>query len=140
MATFLSPEWVDELDRAASASGALATATKDIALTVQQIVTADAASPNGDASQHPGRGAAWHVIVDHGLVRVRPGQSNRPDVTFTQDRATAVRVGRGELSAQAAFMLGKLRVDGDVALLMTHHVAFAGLDDVFADVRTSTTY
>lgn len=147
MATFLSPEWVDALDRAATDSDALATATKGIALTVQQVVTADdapgdgtSAGPGEPSTRAPAGHAAWHVVVDHGAVRVRPGVIEHADVTFTQDRATAVKVGRGELSAQAAFMLGKLRVEGDVALLMAHHTAFAGLDDVFAAVRESTTY
>ena len=129
MPAFLSPEWVAELDRAASADPGLAAATADVALTVQQTVIE---GPNGDQS--------WHVSVDHGAVRVLAGPADAPDVTFTQDYATAVAVGTGELSAQAAFMLGKLLVGGTVDLLVQHRDAFDGIDDIFAEARSTTTY
>lgn len=129
VAHFLSPEWLADLDRAAAESPGLTAATADVALVVQQNVTD---GPEGDRS--------WHVTVDHGKVRVEPGPAAQPDVTFTQDHATAVAVGTGQLSAQAAFMLGKLRVGGTVGLLVQHRDAFDGLDDVFAEVRAGTDY
>ena len=129
MPAFLSPEWVTDLDRAASQNADLARATADVSIVVQQTVT--------DA---PGGDHAWHVAVDHGSVRVLDGPAEAPDVTFTQDHATAVAVGTGTLSAQAAFMLGKLRVVGTVGLLVQHRDAFDGLDDVFAEVRSTTSY
>jgi putative sterol carrier protein len=129
VAHFLSPEWLADLDRAAAESPGLTAATADVALVVQQNVID---GPEGDQS--------WHVTVDHGKVRVEPGPAAQPDVTFTQDHATAVAVGTGQLSAQAAFMLGKLRVGGTVGLLVQHRDAFDGLDDVFAEVRAGTDY
>lgn len=135
MATFLSSEWLDELDQAACASQALQSATADISLTVQQVVTGG----NG-GNRDTNESTAYHVVVDHGSVRIRPGHADHFDVSFTQDRETATAVGRGDLSAQAAFMLGKLRVGGNVSLLMAHQATFAGIDDVFAEVRDRTTY
>ena len=129
MARYLSPEWITALDEAARSDGALAAATADIALVIQQEVKG---APDGDAS--------WHVVVDHGKVRVLAGSSPAPDVVFTQDHTTALAIGRGELSAQTAFMIGKLRVGGDVGLLMTHHDAFDSVEDVFAPVRLQTEY
>jgi len=129
MAQYLSPEWIDELDAAASASETLRLATEDVDLVVQQQVLG---GPDGDV--------AFHVVADHGNVSVRTGSSEHPDVTFTQDHATATSIGRGELSAQAAFMVGKLRVGGDVERLLTHRSAFAGIDDVFDEVRSRTTW
>jgi putative sterol carrier protein len=133
MARFLSDEWIADLDRAASSSDALRVATGDFSLTVQQVVTEPADRSDTEAT-------TWFVSIDHGAIAVRAGRATRPDVTFTQDRATATAVGRGELSAQAAFMLGRLRVGGEVSLLTAHQGAFAGLDDVFAEVRDRTTY
>lgn len=129
MARFLAPEWIDELDRAAGADEALRRATADVHLVVQQEVTG---GPDGDA--------AYHVVVDAGSVAVRPGRAEDPDVTFCQDHATAVAVGRGDLSASAAFMVGRLRVGGDIGLLMAHADAFTDVHDTFAPVRATTEY
>jgi putative sterol carrier protein len=129
MADFLSPEWIDLLDEAASSNESLRTSTADAAFVLQQTVTD---TPTGDVS--------WYVEVDHGRVQVRPGVAPRADVTFTQKDETARAIGNSEMSAQAAFMLGRLRIGGDVAILMDQRTAFDGLDDVFADVRSVTTY
>jgi putative sterol carrier protein len=124
MAQYLSPEWIDELHQALSADAAVRQATADVALTVQQVVTG---GPDGDV--------AWHVVVDHGTVAVRPGTTDDADVTFRQDRDTARKVAAGELSAQAAFMIGLLTVTGDVGQLIEHQAAFTGIDAATDAVR-----
>ena len=129
MAAYLSPEWLTEADAAVSRSASLRAATADVALVVQQEVTG---GPDGDT--------AYHVVIDHGAVSVVPGRASEPDVTFTEDHATATAIGRGEFSAQAAFMIGKLRVRGDLARLLIHQDAFAGVDDVFDELRVATTW
>ena len=63
-----------------------------------------------------------------------------PDVFLETDHATAVALARGEMNAQTALADGRLRVTGDVARLAGHAAALARLDDVFASVRTETTY
>lgn len=125
----LSPEWITALDEAARASTTLQTVAGDLDLTVQQVVT------DGDPA---GGEVAWYVRLRRGLVEVRPGRIDEADVTFTQDRATARAIADGELSAQAAFMAGRLRTGGDLAQLLAHREALAALDDVFAEVRART--
>lgn len=129
MAAYLSPEWLVEADAAVSGSESLRTATADVELVVQHVVTG---GPEGDA--------AYHVVVDHGTVTVVPGESAAPDVTFTEDHLTAAAIGRGELSAQAAFMTGKLRVGGKLDRLLREQDAFSGIDDVFDGLRATTTW
>ena len=129
MPRYLTPEWLDAAQRAVDADTDLAAATADVALTVQQVVTG---GPDGDA--------AYHVVVDHGTVRVVNGQSTDPTVTFIQNWDTATAIGRGELSAQGAFMIGLIRVRGDLPKLVEHGGVFGGVDDVFAELRTQTTY
>ena len=68
------------------------------------------------------------------------GEEDSADVTVTEDHATAVAVSRGELSPQAAFMTGRIRVGGDMAALMVHQAVLHQLDAVFAGVRAATTY
>ena len=129
MVRFASPEWIAELDRAVSADESLQRAGADVSLVVQQTVTG---GPSGDA--------AWHVVVDHGRARVHAGVAPEADVSFSQSYETAAAIGRGELSAQTAFMVGSLRVGGDVELLMRHQATFDGVDDVFEKVRAVTEY
>lgn len=127
MVAYLSPEWIAELDRSLAADPGVAAATTGVALTVQQVVTG---GPDGEV--------AWAVAVDHGRVAVRPGRAEASDVTFTSDHDTAVAVARGELSAQAAFMVGRLTVTGDVAKLITHQDAFTSIDDATDALRAAT--
>ena len=129
MARFLSPEWIDGVATAAAGSPALAAATAQVQLTVQQVVTG---TPDGEVH--------YFIRVDRGTVEVAPGDAPSPDVTFTQDWPTACAMSTGELGAQEAFMHGRLQVQGDTALLMRHQQAFADLDDAFAEVRARTTY
>jgi putative sterol carrier protein len=129
VARFSSPEWIAELDRAVADDAALRTASAGVSLVVQQTVTD---GPEGDT--------AWHVVIDDGEVRVRPGEAAEADVTFRQSYATAAAIGRGEMSAQTAFMVGKLRVGGDVELLMANQSTFDGVADVFGTVRAGTEY
>ena len=46
----------------------------------------------------------------------------------------------GDLGAQRAFVEGRLRVGGDLSLLVTHQRALAAVDDVLAGVRARTSY
>jgi hypothetical protein len=82
----------------------------------------------------------YHLGVEDGVVRVRPGAAAAATVRFSTDRATAAAVAQGEASAQHAFMTGSLRIGGDVTAILAHHAALARLDDVFAPVRAATTY
>jgi putative sterol carrier protein len=126
---YLTEEWIDAAQRAVEADSALSDATKDVQLTVQQVVTD---GPEGDA--------AYHVVIDDGTVRVVSGEAGEATVTFVQSWETATAVSRGELSAQAAFMTGRIRVRGDLPKLVEYGSLFGGVDDVFADLREHTTY
>ena len=101
-----------------------------MSLVVQQIVTD---GPEGDA--------AWHVVRRRrrGQRAPRRGARARRHL-HARSYETAAAIGRGELSAQTAFMIGKLRVGGDVELLMTHQGTFDGVEDVFEAVRGGTEY
>lgn len=119
MAGFLTDDWFADLEQAA---GAVAL-PDDLALVVQQVIT--------DASGE----VAYSLELADGSLRVRRGRAAAPDVTFTQDRATATAIHEGELSAQAAFLDGRLRLSGGVGALLTAAPALAALDDVLARCR-----
>ena len=121
MAGFLTDAWLDELERAAAG----ATVDPELRLRVQQVV------PDGP----DGHEVAYAVEVADGTVAVRRGHHGDADVTFTQDRATAEAIHHGELSAQAAFMQGRLRLGGDLRAVLDRAGALAAIDDVFAAAR-----
>lgn len=116
-------EWVAALDAAARGHEGLRQASRGRHATVAQEVV------------DGGRRTRWHLVLDDGEVAVRPGWPEEPDVTFTQEAEVAERIGRGELAARTAFVLGQVRLGGDPAVLMDLAPALAGLDDVFASVR-----
>ena len=63
----------------------------------------------------------WHVRVADGRVEAAPGPAAESDsnrVTFTSERCTARAIALGEVSAQRAFLDGRLRLRGDIRLLI----------------------
>ena len=131
MADFLTEEWIQDLDEALRSDERVRTAEAGSSLVIQQTVT----GVGGDDAA-----VSWHMRIASTDADVTAGAAPSPDVTFTQDHATAVAIGTGELSAQAAFMLGKLRIGGDVSRLIAQRELFEDLDDTFAEVRAATRY
>jgi hypothetical protein len=121
---FLSDGWIEAMAEAA----ATASVPSDLRLVVQQVVQSD------------GTEAAYSVQVADGRVSVVPGRADSPDVTLTKDAATARAIASCALSAQAAFMEGRLRVGGDLRALLDHAAVLAGLDDVFRAARGSVAW
>lgn len=125
MAEFLTDAWVAELNAAADA----VRVPDDVCLVVQQVVLDD----RGDER-------AYAIRIEDGRASVSPGRVDDAHVTFTQDRATAAAIARGELSAQVAFMAGRLRVGGDVRLVIDRAREIQSLDDLFASARAATVW
>jgi putative sterol carrier protein len=126
---YLTQEWLDAAQRAVESDAGLAHATRDVQLTVQQVVTG---GPAGDS--------AYYLAIDGGTVRVVSGEASEATITFIQNWETATAIGRGELSALGAFMTGLIRIRGDLPKLIEYGSVFGGVDDVFAELRDQTTY
>ncbi len=116
MVARFSPAWVEALDSAVRDLPA-----SNEAFIVQQVVT------DGDGE------VAWHLVLGTDGIRVLAGRSEAPDVTFSQDRATAEAIADGELSAGAALTAGRLTVRGATARLTEHREALARIDEALAD-------
>lgn len=115
--------WVAAMDEAARADQGLREAAAGRRVVIDQEVREGAARHR------------WHVVLDHGEVAVRPGPAEAADVSFSQDAEVAGAVARGEVAASTAFAMGRIRVGGDVAVLMELGPAIARLGDVFAPAR-----
>ena len=101
----------------------------DLRLVVQQVVLGDRGEP-----------FAYAIRIEAGRASVTAGPVDDAHVTFTLDRATATSIARGELSAQVAFMSGRLRVGGDVRQVIDRARELQALDDIFGEARTATVW
>jgi len=129
VAKYLSPEWIDELDRAAQASDLVRAAAPDLVFVVEHEVTG---LPEGTVR--------YHIAFDRGSARLRSGGAPDPDACFTEDVETAVAVSSGAINAQSAFMSGRLRVRGDMDKLIAAQAAIEALDVALEEPRARTTY
>jgi hypothetical protein len=120
VAEFLSDAWFEALEEAARG----ATVDPDLRVVIQQVI------PDG-----PDGEVAFAVVVADGLVSLRRGRVDAPDITFTQDCATAEAIHLGRLSAQTAFIDGRLRLGGDLRALIDRAASLVAVDDLFAAAR-----
>lgn len=126
---YLSPEWLEAAAEAIARDAALQTASADIDLTLEQTV---ADGPEGTV--------CWHIVLRYGRTQLVAGPCPSADLRFTTTWETAQRIARGEEAAPAAFMEGRLRVGGDLTLLVRHQRKLGAIDDVLGTLRSKTAW
>jgi putative sterol carrier protein len=104
---FLSEEWATEVTKLLQADEGVQKAAKGQNITIHQVVT-DA--DNGESSNY--------LRVADGVPHVALGSPEKAEITVTETYDTAVALDRGELNPQAAFMQGKIKVQGNLLKLM----------------------
>lgn len=129
MPEFLSAEWIAALDDAARGAGELVVSAGDRPFVVEHRVR----GANGDHATH-------HFVFTGGGARVVRGPGTEPDIVMTTDLATARSLLLGTTNAQRALAVGRLRIDGDTDALAEHADLLLAVDDVFATVRSATTF
>ncbi|MFL5799557.1 MAG: SCP2 sterol-binding domain-containing protein [Actinomycetota bacterium] len=119
---FLSDEWADEVKKALSSSDAVKSAAGTMAARVQQVVN----GPDGETKY-------WFKL-ENGNVDLGLGDIDNPDATITQDYDTAAALSKNELTGTAAYMSGKLRVNGDLMKLMQLQGVLGQLPTALKDI------
>ncbi len=122
MLEYVSDEWIEEADAALQASG-LCTSDGDRFAVEQRV---------GEV--------VFHMVFGENGARVGPGPATDAAVVFSQSRATAVAIAKGELSAEEAVLNGEVTIEGDPMALLSHRRLLARAEDVFADVRDRTNW
>lgn len=125
---YLSDEWMTAAGQALMKDESLA-ALGPPRLSLQYEVTG---APDGKRS--------YTVRLGDGPAELVPGVDGDADASFTVDYPTAAAVAKGELAVQVAFMQGRLKLGGDVNVLIRRSAELKGLDDALAAVRTETEY
>jgi putative sterol carrier protein len=115
---FLSDEWAEALKAGLNADAAFKEAAAGKTATIQQVIG------DGDDQTH-----YWIRIAD-GAVDMGLGDAEGPDATITESYETAVALAKSELSPVTAFMTGKIKVAGNMGMLL-------GLQNVLALLPTA---
>ena len=104
---FLSEEWATALTAHLNASDAFKEAAGTQSVTIQQVIT-----DSEDRTHY------WSRIAD-GTIEMGLGDIEGPDATITQSYDTAVALAKRELSPVTGFMMGKIKVAGNMGMLLS---------------------
>ena len=105
MPKWLSQEWLDESKKMAESQPERPGASARM----QYVVTG---GPDGDIKYY------W-VLENGKLQESQLGELPDAEVTLTQTYEDAMKIQKGELDANAAFMQGRVKVSGNMAKLMS---------------------
>jgi predicted lipid carrier protein YhbT len=104
MAKWLTQDWLDETRKMAESQPERPGASARM----QYVVTG---GPDGDIKYY------W-VLENGKLLESQLGDMSDAEVTMTQTYEDALKIQKGELDANAAFMQGRIKVQGNMAKLM----------------------
>ena len=105
MSKWLTQEWLDETRKMAEGQPERPGASARM----QYVVTG---GPEGDIEYY------W-VLENGKIVESKLGRLEDAEVTLTTAHPDAVKIQKGELDANAAFMQGKVKVTGNMAKVMS---------------------
>ncbi len=110
---FLSDEWAQALKAELNSNEGFKEAAAGKTATLQQVIG------SGDGETH-----YWISLAD-GAIDMGIGDADSADATITETYDTAVALAKSELSPVTAFMTGKVKIAGNMGMLL-------GLQDVLA--------
>jgi putative sterol carrier protein len=103
---FLSEEWARAVTDALNSNDAWKQAAAGKTVKIQNVVSA----PDGEKK--------YYLNLADGNSEVSVGELPDAEATLSSDYETAAAMSRNELNATAAYMSGKLKIQGDLMRLM----------------------
>jgi putative sterol carrier protein len=103
---FLTEEWAQAVTEALNANDAFKQAAAGKTVKIQNVV----AAPDGEQR--------YFLDLEGGTAKVSMGDLPDAEATLSSDYDTAAAMSRNELNATAAYMSGKLKIQGDLMKLM----------------------
>jgi putative sterol carrier protein len=117
---FLSEEWAQAVMDAVNADEEFANAAGTTQARIQQVIK------TGDGE------VRYWTTVENGRLGLGVGQIDATDATITQSYDTAVALAKREINPVTAFMMGKIKVEGNMGALMGLTGALGKLADAMA--------
>ena len=119
---FLSDEWAEALKAELNESEDFRQAAAGHKATIQQIIT------GADGTTH------YWITIGDGKIDLGVGDIDGEDATITQSYDSAAALARGELSPVTAFMTGKLKIAGNMGMILGLQGALAQLPAAMAKI------
>jgi putative sterol carrier protein len=117
---FLSEEWATAVAEAVNSTDEFSKAAGTAEARIQQVIT------TSDGDRH------YWTTVEAGVLGLGIGDLDNPDATITQNYDTAVALAKREINPVTSFMMGKIKVDGNMGLLMGLAGALGKLADTMS--------
>lgn len=119
---FLSDEWAEALKSELNGDEDFRRAAAGHEARIQQVIT------DGDG------GTRYWISIADGRIDLGVGDVEAADATITQSYASAAALARGELSPVTAFMTGKLKIAGNMGMILGLQGALAQLPAAMAKI------
>jgi putative sterol carrier protein len=120
---YLSEEWAKEVTNALNSNDAFKQQASNKTVKLQQVVQ----KPDGETK--------YYFKLENGAVEVGLGDLPDAEATLTSDYDTSAQLSRAELNATAAYMSGKLKIQGDLMKLMQLQGMFNSMPAAVKDVE-----
>jgi putative sterol carrier protein len=119
---FLSDEWAHALKAELNQSEEFRRAAAGQKATIQQVIT------GVEGETH------YWITIDDGTIDLGTGDIESEDATITQSYDSAAALAKGELSPVTAFMTGKLKIGGNMGMILGLQGALAQLPAAMAKI------
>jgi putative sterol carrier protein len=119
---FLSDEWAQALKVELNQSEEFRQAAAGQKATIQQVIT------GGEGDMH------YWITIGEGQIDLGTGDIEGEDATITQSYDSAAALAKGELSAVTAFMTGKLKIAGNMGMILGLQGALSQLPAAMAKI------
>ena len=121
---FLSEEWAAAVKAALNEDAEFKQASLGKKASIQQVIS----GPDGQTDY-------WIRIAD-GSIDMGLGDAADPDATVTQSYETAAALAKSEISAVTAYMTGKIKIGGNLGLLLGLQSVLGRLPAAMATIET----